>query len=72
MKNFISKFNLDERKAQEANEYQWQKDNIKHISEQVKVEDAERETRNKAKQFAYRKDLFGQMSYEQRKKQEVR
>ena len=30
------------RKAQEAGEYQWQKDNIKHITEQGQAEDAER------------------------------
>ncbi|UJR26910.1 hypothetical protein I4U23_008220 [Adineta vaga] len=59
-----------ERKAQEASEYQWQKDNIKNISEQVKVEDAEFEARNRHKRLAYRQDLFGQMDYEQRKKKE--
>jgi hypothetical protein len=62
---------LVERKAQEASEYQWQKDNIKNISEQTKLEDAEREARNRTKRLTYRQDLFGQMNYEQRKKQEV-
>ncbi|CAF4389837.1 unnamed protein product, partial [Rotaria sordida] len=32
----------NDRKAQEANEYQWQKDNMKNISEQVKLEEADR------------------------------
>ncbi|CAF2438660.1 unnamed protein product [Rotaria sp. Silwood2] len=60
----------NERKTQEANEYQWQKDNMKNISEQVKLEEADREARNKAKQLVYRQTLIGQMNYEQRKKQE--
>ncbi|CAF3992046.1 unnamed protein product [Adineta steineri] len=59
-----------DRKAQEANEYQWQKDNLKNISEQVKLEDAEREAQNRTKRLAYRQTLLGQMNYEQRKKQE--
>jgi len=63
---------LDERKAQEAMEYQWQKDNIKNISEASRNEDVEREARIRAKRLAYRQDLFGQINYEQRRKQEVR
>ena len=62
---------LDDRKAQEAKEYQWQKDTIKNISEQNRLEEAERDARNRAKRLAYRQDLFGQMNYEQRRKQEV-
>ncbi|CAF3873138.1 unnamed protein product, partial [Rotaria magnacalcarata] len=60
----------NERKAQENSEHQWQVDNMKIISEQVKLEDADREARNRTKRLAYRSDLMGQMSYEQRKKQE--
>ncbi|CAF1125905.1 unnamed protein product [Rotaria sordida] len=60
----------NDRKAQEANEYQWQKDNMKNISEQVKLEEADREARNRTKRLAYKQDLIGQMNYEQRKKQE--
>jgi hypothetical protein len=67
----FSYFNLDERKAQDASEYQWQKDTIKTISEQNRLEEADREARNRTKRLAYRQDLFGQMNYEQRKKQEV-
>ena len=63
---------LDERKAQEASEYQWQKDRIKALSEENKQEEADRDARNRAKRLNYRQDLFGQMHYEQRKKQEVR
>lgn len=63
--------NLDDRKAQEASEYQWQKDTIKNISEQNRLEEADRDARNRAKRLAYRQDLFGQINYEQRKKQEV-
>ena len=63
--------NLEEKKAQEATEYQWQKDHMKHIAEQAKSEGADQEARHKAKQLAYRRDLIGQMNYEQRKKQEV-
>ena len=62
---------LDERKAQETSEHQWQVDNMKTISEQVKLEDAQHEARDRTKRIAYRSDLMGQMSYEQRKKQEV-
>ena len=62
----------DERKAEETNAYQWQKDNIKHITEQGQLEDAQREAQNKAKRATYRQDLLGQMSYEQRRMQQVR
>ena len=62
---------LEARKAQEAGEYQWQKDNIKHITEQGQAEDAERAARQKNKQVKYRQDLFGQMDYDGRKKQQV-
>ena len=44
---------------------------MKHIAEQAKLEGADQEARHKAKQLAYRRDLIGQMNYEQRKKQEV-
>lgn len=64
-------FSLDQRKAQETAEYQWQKDNIKNIAEQGQKEDAERAVKNREKQISYRRDLFGQMDYEQRKKHEV-
>lgn len=62
---------VGERKAQEASEYQWQKDNIKLVSEQAKADEAEREARNRNKRMTYRQDLLGQMDYEQRKKKEV-
>ncbi len=71
MNKFLLLFDLGDRKAQEASEYQWQKDNIKNISEQDKLEEADRAARNRAKRLAYRQDLYGQMNYEQRKKQEV-
>lgn len=44
---------------------------MKRISEQVKLEDVERGARTRAKQLNYRQDLYGQMNYEQRRKQEV-
>ena len=65
------RIDVGERKAQAASEYQWQKDNIKLVSEQAKAEDAEREARNRSKRMTYRQDLQGQMDYEQRKKKEV-
>jgi hypothetical protein len=71
LNKYFFRFDLGERKAQEASEYQWQKDTIKNITEQTKLEEADREARNRGKRLAYRQDLFGQMNYEQRKKQEV-
>lgn len=68
----ISFLRPEARKAQEAGEYQWQKDNIKHITEQGQAEDAERAARQKHKQVKYRQDLFGQMDYDGRKKQQVK
>ncbi len=68
---FSLSINLGQRKSQEASEYQWQKDTINAISEQSRLEEADRDARNRAKRLAYRQDLFGQMNYEQRKKQEV-
>ena len=71
MNKFSFVFDLEDRKTQEASEYQWQKDNMKTIAEQVKLEEADREARDRTKRLAYRQDLYGQMNYEQRKKQEV-
>lgn len=62
----------DERKAQNASDYQWQKDNIKQLTEQFEAENAERAVKTKQKQANYRRDLFGQVDYEKRKKDEVR
>lgn len=62
----------DERKAQNASDYQWQKDNIKQLTEQFEAENVERAVKTKQKQANYRRDLFGQMDYEKRKKDEVR
>jgi hypothetical protein len=35
------------------------------------LEEVDRDARNKTKRLAYRQDLYGQMNYEQRRKQEV-
>jgi len=60
----------NERKAQNASDYQWQKDNIKQLTEQFEAENAERAVKTKQKQANYRRDLFGQVDYEKRKKDE--
>lgn len=45
---------------------------IKRITEDGLADDATRATRSKEQQALYRRDLFGQMDYERRKKEEVK
>ncbi|CAF1104134.1 unnamed protein product [Didymodactylos carnosus] len=58
------------RKAEEKDDFNWEKENMKNVVEQVKQEEAERLTKNRMKQITYRQNLLGQLDYGKRRQEE--